>query len=368
MKTRIKSILKWSLISLLGLFMVLFAFGYWFMGLIPKPDANTNISKTMVQSLPYLTQNTVSGRGKILAVVTSTAQMGTSGKKTGYELTELSRAYYVFLANGFEVDVASPKGGTPPVIIDDEDMGRYDYAFLNDPTAQEKTKNTLSMSEVNPDDYAAIYFVGGKGAMYDFPNDPNIQSVVRAHQESGKVIGAVCHGPAALVNVTLVDGQALLQGRSVSSFTNKEELFLIPEAADIFPFLLEDKLASKGAEFKEGTMYLENVIEDGNLVTGQNPWSTWKLAETMIKQMGYDPKPRVITPEENAIQVLGSLESGGYGTSKALISTMADEELEMNRTLLAMHGIVAAMQWKLVKSVQLVRLLKHAKDVQEVNS
>ena len=363
--SRFKKILKWSLLSILGLAITLFAFGYWFIGLIPKPNKNIDPSQSVASSLPYLSKNIIPKRGKVLAVVTSTDQMGASGKKTGYELTELSRAYYVFTANGFEVDVASPLGGQSPVIIDDEDMGVYDFAFLNDQIAQEKTKNTLPLSEVNPEEYAAVYFVGGKGAIYDFPNNPHIQSIVREYYQSGKVVGAVCHGPAALVNVTLTDGNHLLDGKSVSSFTNSEELFLIPDAKTIFPFLLEDELVENGANFVEGSMYLENVIHDKNIITGQNPWSTWKLAETMVSQMGYEPKKRIITGEENAIKVLGSFEEDGYKNAKALISELETRELEMNRTLIAMHGIVSVMQWKIGKTIQLIRLLKHAKDVQE---
>ncbi len=365
---RFKKILKWSLLSILCLAVALFTFGYWFMSLIPKPATEYDITKTVTSSLPYLSENQIPNRGRILTVVTSTETMGESGKATGYELTELSRAYYVFLANGFEVDVASPKGGQPPVVIDDEDMGVYDFAFLNDPVAQQKTKNTLAMAEVDSSLYDAIYFVGGKGAMYDFPNNHHIQSIVKSLYRSGKVIGAVCHGPAALVNIKLEDGQPLLEGKTVSSFTNKEELFLIPDAETIFPFLLEDKLIESGANFKEGTMYLEKVVHDQNLITGQNPWSTWKLAETMIEQMGYQPKKRVITSEENAIQVLGRYQEQGYESAKKMISEMAVNQVAMNRTLLAKHSIVAAMQWNLVKSFELVRLVKYAKDQLEVET
>ena len=359
--SRFKKLLKWSLLSILGLALVIFAFGYWFISLIPKPDATYDVSETVVESIPYLAENQLPNRGKILTVVTSTDTMGTSGKPTGYELTELSRAYYVFQANGFEVDIASPKGGNPPMVIDDEDMGIYDYAFLNDPNAQQKINNTIAIAEVDTALYQAIYFVGGKGAMYDFPDNPHIQSIVSDYYQSGKVIGAVCHGPAALVNVTVGGDRSILQDLSVSSFTNKEELFLIPDAQDIFPFLLEDKLVENGANFSEGTMYLENVAHDGNIITGQNPWSTWRVAETMIEQLGYEPKRRSITSEENAIQVLGSLENHGFESAKDLITEMAENRLEMNRTLLAMHSIVAAMQWNVAKSFHLVRLVSHAK-------
>ncbi len=352
----------WSSITILGLVITLFMFGYWFISLIPKPDPENAISKVTVEELPYLSKDIIEKRGKVLAVVTSTEIMGTSGKATGFELTELSRAYYVFLANGFEVDIASPKGGKAPVIIDDEDMGAYDFAFLNDSIAQEKIENTLTLKEIVASDYAAIYFVGGKGAMYDFPDNTFIQDIVKSYYQKGKVVGAVCHGPAALVNVTLDGDEPLLAGKSVCSFTNSEELLLIPEAKSIFPFLLEDKLVQSGANFNEGTMYLENVVHDENLITGQNPWSTWKVAETMVSQMGYLPKTRIITAEENAIQILGLFHKQGYQSAKTRISELTESQLEIDRTLIAMHSIVAAMQWDLVNSIKLIGLLKFAKE------
>lgn len=360
-----KKTLKWVLLTTIGLTLLLFAFGYWFIGLIPKQDAQKNASRTVIESLPYLSENKVEYRGKILAIVTSTKTMGTSGKATGYELTELSRAYYVFQANGFEVDVASPEGGEPAVVIDDDDMGVYDFAFLNDPVAQLKSKNTLALSEVDTSQYSAIYFVGGKGAMYDFPDNPHIQAIVKSYFQSGKVIGAVCHGPAALVNVMLDGGRPLLIDKSVCSFTNNEELLLIPDAETIFPFLLQSKLVETGANFKEGAMYLENVVKDQNLITGQNPWSTWRLAEAMIEQMGYQPKARVITPEENAVEILGVFEQAGYASAKKRINEMAEDRMEMDRTLLAMHSIVSAMQWDFTKCIQLIGLVSYAKDVYE---
>lgn len=287
--------------------------------------------------------------------------MGSSGKSTGYELTELSRAYYVFQANGFQVDVASPKGGKPPVVIDDGDMKDFDYAFLNDATAQAKVTHSIPMKDVDPKEYEAVYFVGGKGAMFDFPDNEHIQSLVKSYYESGKVVGAVCHGPAALVNVTLSDGSPLLANRTVSSFTNEEELLLIPDAAEIFPFLLQDKLTENGAQFNEGFMYLNRVSKDGNLVTGQNPWSTWAVAETIIEQMGYTPKERTITTEENTISVLGMFEAEGYSKAKMTIDQFCTmDTMSIDRELLAVHSIVAAMQFDLLKAVNLIRLLSYS--------
>ncbi|PRX54909.1 type 1 glutamine amidotransferase domain-containing protein [Flagellimonas meridianipacifica] len=357
-------VLKWSLISLASLLVLLFGFGVWFMSLIPKKEEQIDHTKVEPSELPYLTQNVPNHRGRILAVVTSAKTMGTSGKITGYELTELSRAYYVFQANGFEVDIASPQGGEPKVIIDDEDMGEFDFAFLNDSVAQNKTKNTIPVEDIFPSDYQAVFFVGGKGAMFDFPENKAIQTIIRELYQSNKVVGAVCHGPAALVNVTLDNGQHLLENKTVSGFTNKEELLLIPEAKTIFPFLLQDKLEAQGAQFNEGAMYLEQISHEKNLVTGQNPWSTWKLAETMVQEMGYTPKYRALTPEENAVEVLVTYETSGSRKAKALIEQMyTEEKVEIERVLIAKHSLIAAMQGNIGRFFGLVGLTSYTKKI-----
>jgi len=264
---------KITLISLLSLIVLLVAFIFWLRSLMPTSANKINHTITQPQDLVYLSQGVNEHRGKILAVVTSTDVMGASGKTTGYELTELARAYYVFEANGFEVDIASPKGGKPPVEIDDDDMGKYDFAFVNDTVAQNKVDNSIAIADVDTSRYQAVYFVGGKGAMFDFPENTAIQSLVSKYYQSGKVVGAVCHGPAALVNVTLDDGSSLLANKAVASFTNDEELLLIPDAKEVFPFLLQNKLVEQGANFDAGHVYLANMAQDGNLITGQNPWS-----------------------------------------------------------------------------------------------
>ncbi|MFY0629613.1 MAG: type 1 glutamine amidotransferase domain-containing protein [Flavobacteriaceae bacterium] len=354
--------IKWTLITLLSLLVLLISFGAWFINLLPLDNMKKDFTASKAEDISYLSQNIIPKRGKILAVVTSTGTMGNSGKNTGYELTELSRAYYVFKANGFEVDVASPLGGEPPVVLDGDDMKEFDYAFLNDSIAQYKTSHTIAMEDVIAEDYEAIYFVGGKGAMFDFPENKAIQDIVKNYYQSGKVVGAVCHGPAALVNVTLDNGKSLLENKTVSSFTNKEELLLIPDAKNIFPFLLQDKLSSRGAKFNEGTLYLDKVSQDKNLVTGQNPWSTWRLAETMIKELGYTPKHREITGEENAVKVLEVYQAQGSKKAKELIEKMLiQEKKSVDRFLLAQHSIIAGMQGKLGNFFSILGLVSYAK-------
>lgn len=354
-------VLKWIGIFIAFLLIITTSFIFWLRNVLPSRDAN--LEQTQTKDLVYLSENIIPKRGKILAVVTSTDTMGSSGKSTGYELTELARAYYVFEANGFEVDVASPKGGKAPVVLDDEDMGAYDFAFLNDPIAQNKTSHTIPINDVNPDDYSAIYFVGGKGTMFDFPNNKALQAIVKDYYQSNKVIGAVCHGPSALVNVVLDNGRPLLENKKVSSFTNEEELLLISDAKSIFPFLLQDKLIEQGASFNEGVMYLDKVSHDNNLITGQNPWSTWSLAEKMILQLGYTLKPRQITGEENAVKVLIAYHKEGKQKSKETIERLILKENQtIDRVLLAKHGIIAAMKVNIGDFVNLLSLVSVAKN------
>ncbi|WP_420601757.1 type 1 glutamine amidotransferase domain-containing protein [Flagellimonas sp.] len=352
-------VLKWTSLFIVSVIVFVVCFWFWLKSLIPPFDKNLEL--TQVKDLPYVSENIVPQRGKILAVVTSVDMMGNSDKTTGYELTELARAYYIFTANGFEVDIASPKGGKPPVVIDDEDMGAFDFAFLNDSVAQFKTSNTIPMENVVPEQYEAVYFVGGKGAMFDFPDNEAIQSLVRDYYQSNKVVGAVCHGPSALVNVKLDNGKPLLENKTVSGFTNKEELLLISDARTIFPFLLQDKMVEQGANFDEGSMYLDNVSHDQNLITGQNPWSTWTLAERMIQQMGYTPKHRELTAEENAMKVLLDFEKNGKKQAKKMIKTIYEDNKSVDRMLMAKHGIMSIMKGDLGDFPKLISLVSFAK-------
>lgn len=329
----------------------------WIKSLLPDKAHFQALKQTQVVDLPYVTEGVPENRGKILAVVTSTDTMG-EGKATGYEHTELARAYWVFIANGFEVDIASPKGGKPPVVIDGEDMGAYDYAFLNDKAIQQKIANSIALVDIDPDEYEAVYFVGGKGTMFDFPDNPDIQRIAQNLYQNDKVVSAVCHGPAALVNVELDNGEMLLANKKVSSFTNEEELILIPEAEEIFPFLLQSKIEERGASFQQGTAYLEQVVQDGKLITGQNPWSVWVLAESVVKEIGYEPKLRVRTPEEHSIDLLMTYDKHGYdAASQALLK----QPESYQRVLLVMHGIFAFMQGELAKGMDILSLANQLK-------
>ena len=349
-------------LSLVALLVAVGVVVAWLVSLVgPGPDREA-LAATRPADVPYVAQTPPAVRGRILAVVTSADRFAGTDEPTGYELTELSRAYYVFRANGFEVDVASPQGGEPPAVLDGDDIGPFDYAFMNDAEAWAKVENSVPVADVDAGEYDAVYFVGGKGTMFDFPEDPAVQALARDVYEAGGVVAAVCHGPAALVNVVLSDGQPLLAGRRVAGFTNEEELFLIPDAAEVFPFLLEDGLAEGGADVSTGPIYLEHMVQDGRLITGQNPWSVWAMAEAVVEALGYTPVLREPTPEEHAVGVLLRYETEGDAAAQShLRSLLADDAASVDRHLLATHAFVAARQGRWAKAADLVGLLRAAK-------
>ncbi len=289
-------------------------------------------------------------RGRILAVVSSADQLA-DGSKGGYELTELARAYWVFVHNGYAVDIASPQGGEPPMILDDG-LVEADYAFVNDAQAQQRLKNSLALSDVDPSLYEAVYFVGGKGSMIDFPGNPEIARIVRDVAPRG-VVGAVCHGPAALLGIDIGNGQQLLSGRKLTSFSNAEEHFLSAAPVQRLGFLLEDALTDQ-ASFSEGPMYLDHVVVDDRLVTGQNPWSAWSTAESVITALGHTPADRPRTAEEYSVDLLVIYRADSLAAAFQAKQAMP----RTDKRLLAMHAVIAAMQWNLWDAWSLHRLAR----------
>lgn len=358
----LKKIALWLAVVVGSLTVLLVAVGIWVSSLLASDTPREQLQTALPTDLTYLNNGVKEQRGRILAVVTSAGSSAIKGKNLGYELTELSRAYYVLQANGFEVDVASTEGGKPKMVIDTDDMGQHDYAFLNDAIAQTKITNTIPINQVSASQYDAIYFVGGKGALFDFPNNTAIQTLVREMYQQGKVIAAICHGPAALVNVQLTKGDFLIADKQVTSFTNEEELFITPNAAKVFPFLLESELKQRGARYYAGPLYLNNIITDGKLITGQNPWSVWRTAETIISTLGYTPIKREITGQERAVNILMAYKEGGSkAASTLLLAAPVSCSSCVDRNLIAMHALVAVMQGKVGKAIDLLGLVRQAK-------
>ena len=221
---------------------------------------------------------------KILIVLTNHAQLGNTGQLTGFYLSEASHPYAVFTRAGYQVDFVSPTGNTAPIDPKSLDMNDpLNRQFVDNAAVMAKVQDPLSPAEVNPGDYQAIFFAGGHGVMWDLPNDSAMAQLTAKMYEQGAVVGAVCHGPAALVNVKLSNGTYLVAGKTVAAFTNEEEEAV--GLTQVMPFLLESTLIERGAQHTEAADFQPHVAVSGRLVTGQNPASATGVAESMLKLM-----------------------------------------------------------------------------------
>ncbi len=219
---------------------------------------------------------------KILFVVTSHSQKGSTGEKTGYYLSEVSHPWEVLHSAGYEIDFISPKGGKAPVDgfnMDDP----INKKFWNNSTYRNKVENTLKPSEVNPKDYVAIHYAGGHGTMWDFADNNEIAEIARQIYENNGVVSAVCHGPAGLVNIKLSSGEYLVNGKKVNAFTNEEEVAV--KLDKVVPFLLESKLIERGAKVEKSGLWKKHVTVDQRLVTGQNPQSAKGVGEAALQEI-----------------------------------------------------------------------------------
>jgi putative intracellular protease/amidase len=219
---------------------------------------------------------------RIAIVLTSHDQLGNSGKKTGFYLPEASHAWAVFEAAGFAVTFVSPRGGAAP--LDPNGQDRSDAAnakFLDDPIVRHGIAHTFRPGELRGESLAAIFFAGGHGTMWDFRQDPALRELATDVARGGGILSAVCHGPAALVDVEL-GGRKVIADQPVTGFSNAEE-----EAVGLVgtvPFLLEDALRNAGGVFsKAAEPFGAHVVVGRRLVTGQNPASTRGVAEAVVK-------------------------------------------------------------------------------------
>ncbi|MEL6382860.1 MAG: type 1 glutamine amidotransferase domain-containing protein [Cyanobacteria bacterium J06626_18] len=227
---------------------------------------------------------------KILIVLTSQDTLGDTGQETGFFLSEVSHPVAVFEQAGYAIDYVSPKGGKAPMTgVDREDP--QNVTFLDDAGKMKQVANTLQPMQVVPSDYGAIFYAGGHGTMWDFPENSELAQLAATIYENGGVVGAVCHGPAGLVNVKLSSGEYLVAGKTVSSFTNEEEAAV--ELAEVVPFLLESKLIERDATHAKAANFQPKVVVSDRLVTGQNPASATGVAEAMVALM---PSSSQLTP------------------------------------------------------------------------
>lgn len=217
---------------------------------------------------------------RVLFVITSHAVLGDTGEPTGAFLSEITHPHKVLRDAGFFVNFVSPEGGPAPIDPKSHDLSDpVNRAFLENDRYAFQLANTLTPDLVKTGDYVGIFYAGGHGTMYDLADNEALQALTREIYEDGGVVGAVCHGPVGLVNVTLSDGSYLVDGKRVAAFTNEEEEAV--GLTEVMPFLLEDVLVERGATMVEAPNFQKSVAVDGRLVTGQNPASATGVGEAM---------------------------------------------------------------------------------------
>jgi len=219
----------------------------------------------------------------ILMVLTSHSVMGDSGKLTGLWLEEFVAPYYTFIDNGATVVLASPAGGQPPIdprSTEPDSQTEATRRFQQDAEAQAALAHTQPLSEIDAAAFDALFFPGGHGPMWDLASSEAVAHLVETFWQQGKVIGAVCHGPAALVQAQDGQGTSILNGRSLTAFTNAEEAAV--QLDQLVPFALESRLVELGGRFSQAQPFQPHVVSDGNLITGQNPPSSTQTAQAVL--------------------------------------------------------------------------------------
>lgn len=222
----------------------------------------------------------------VLFILTSHDKLGNTGKKTGFWVEEFAKPYYTLLDKGVTITVATPKGGAAPI---DPGSASPDAAteatarFDKDATAQELIANTTVLADINSDDYDAVFYPGGHGPLWDLANDATSIALIEKFNSQEKPIAFVCHAPAALKNVKNADGTPLVKGKKVTGFTNTEEAAV--QLTTIVPFLIEDMLTENGGIYSKKEDWAAYAIQDGLLITGQNPASSELVAEKLLESL-----------------------------------------------------------------------------------
>lgn len=223
---------------------------------------------------------------KVLMVLTSHDQLGNTGAKTGFWLEEFAAPYYLFKDAGAEVVLASPAGGQPPLdpkSDQPEFQTELTQRFKADPQAQKHLASTVKLELVNQQDFDTVFYPGGHGPLWDLAESSVSISLIEAFERAGKPIGFVCHAPGVLRHVKAVDGSSLIKNRRVTGFSNGEEAAV--ELTDVVPFLIEDEFQKLGGHYEKGPDWAPFVIEDGKLITGQNPASSEGVAKALLGQL-----------------------------------------------------------------------------------
>ena len=232
------------------------------------------------------TNNKTEKQMNILFVLTSHDKLGDTGKKTGFWVEEFANPYYTLLDKGAVITIATPKGGAAPIDPSSDSPDAATEAterFNKDAEAKERIANTKVLADINPDDFDAVFYPGGHGPLWDLANDATSIALIEKFNAQEKPIAFVCHAPAALKSVKNTDGTPLVKGKKVTGFTNTEEAAV--GLTDVVPFLVEDMMNENGGIYSKKEDWAAYAIQDGNLITGQNPASSELVAELLLKEL-----------------------------------------------------------------------------------
>jgi putative intracellular protease/amidase len=218
---------------------------------------------------------------KILIWLTNHGEL--AGEKNGTYAPELTHAIHELEKAGFSYDLASIDGGAAPLYGEDVENDKIHAKVLADAELQRQLKNTKAVADVNPADYAGVFYPGGYGVLFDLSKNEAAAAITAHIYENGGVVGGVCHGPAGLLPVTLSDGSNIMAGKEVTAFTREEEV--AGETIDKIPFLLETALLEKAGRFSKVPNWGENVVIEGRVITGQNPASAHGVGKAMAKRI-----------------------------------------------------------------------------------
>jgi putative intracellular protease/amidase len=227
---------------------------------------------------------------KVLMVLTSHDRLGDTGKKTGFWLEEFATPYYILKEAGLDITLASPKGGQPPLDPKSDDPASATESmrrFKGDKEAQAALARTVKLSDVSPEEYDAVFYPGGHGPLWDLSQDHHSIGLIESLYGAGKPVAAVCHGPAAFRSARAPDGSPLVQGKSVTGFSDTEEA--AAGLTDVVPFLVEDMLKENGGKYSKAADWQPHAVTDGNLITGQNPASSESTAKALLAQLAGAP-------------------------------------------------------------------------------
>ncbi len=231
-------------------------------------------------------QQTETMEKNILFVLTSHEDLGNTGKKTGFWIEEFATPYYYLTDHGIKVTIASPKGGQPPI---DPKSALVDFQtestirFSNDEVTQTILANTIPLESVNQASYDAIFYPGGHGPLWDLAEDKNSIALIEDFYRNNKPVASVCHAPAIFKHVKHIDGTPIVKGKQVTGFSNTEEEAVA--LTDVVPFLVEDMLKRNGGIYSKGSDWAPYALEDGLLITGQNPASSELVAEKLLNHL-----------------------------------------------------------------------------------